>query len=110
MLRTKNHGGHVTVGGIVYQGDGLPKKYRDQYLFADTLGHQLFWDHIEPRIDRQNVIWRRTRRSPTIPGSLLATSPPALMGPFTFATGTTPAWPTPTPTPTGTAATAASTA
>ncbi|MFO0920032.1 MAG: c-type cytochrome, partial [Planctomycetaceae bacterium] len=42
-------GGHVTVGGIVYQGDGLPKKYRDQYLFADTLGHQLFWDHIEPR-------------------------------------------------------------
>lgn len=42
-------GGHVTVGGIVYQSDGLPEKYRDKYLFADTLGHQLFWDHIEPR-------------------------------------------------------------
>jgi putative membrane-bound dehydrogenase-like protein len=42
-------GGHVTVGGIVYQGDGLPAKYRDKYLLADTLGHQLFWDKIEPR-------------------------------------------------------------
>ncbi len=42
-------GGHVTVGGIIYQGNGLPKKYRDKYLFADTLGHQLFWDHIDPR-------------------------------------------------------------
>jgi putative heme-binding domain-containing protein len=42
-------GGHVTVGGIVYQGNGLPEKYRDKYLFADTLGHQLFWDRIEPR-------------------------------------------------------------
>jgi putative membrane-bound dehydrogenase-like protein len=42
-------GGHVTVGGIVYQGDGLPEKYRNKYLFADTLGHQLFWDRIEPR-------------------------------------------------------------
>jgi len=45
---TNFQGGHVTVGGIVYQGDGLPQKYRDKYLFADTLGHQLFWDHIEP--------------------------------------------------------------
>lgn len=42
-------GGHVTVGGIIYQGDNLPAKYRDKYLLADTLGHQLFWDHIEPR-------------------------------------------------------------
>ncbi len=42
-------GGHVTVGGIIYQGDGLPEKYRDKYLLADTLGHQLFCDRIEPR-------------------------------------------------------------
>ena len=33
------HGGHVTVGGIVYRGDSFPARFRDRYIAADLLGH-----------------------------------------------------------------------
>jgi putative membrane-bound dehydrogenase-like protein len=36
-------GGHVTVGGIVYQGDSFPERYRGKYLAADLLGHAVYW-------------------------------------------------------------------
>jgi putative membrane-bound dehydrogenase-like protein len=42
-------GGHVTVGGMVYQSDRLPAMYRGKYLAADLLGHAAHWHHIEPR-------------------------------------------------------------
>jgi putative membrane-bound dehydrogenase-like protein len=42
-------GGHVTVGGTIYQSDRLPEKYRGRYLGADLLGHAAHWHHIEPR-------------------------------------------------------------
>ena len=42
-------GGHVTVGGMVYQSDRLPRMYRGQYLAADLLGHGAHWHRIEPR-------------------------------------------------------------
>lgn len=42
-------GGHVTVGGMVYQSDRLPALYRGKYLAADLLGHGAHWHHIEPR-------------------------------------------------------------
>lgn len=41
-------GGHVTVGGIVYRGDALPARFRDRYVGADLLGHNVYWHEIEP--------------------------------------------------------------
>ena len=42
-------GGHVTVGGIVYQGDSFPVAFRNTYIAGDLLGHGLYWHHISPR-------------------------------------------------------------
>jgi putative membrane-bound dehydrogenase-like protein len=42
-------GGHVTVGGIVYQGDSFPDTFRGQYLAGDLLGHGVYWHDILPR-------------------------------------------------------------
>ena len=42
-------GGHVTVGGIVYQGDAFPDTFRDKYIAGDLLGHGVYWHSIEPR-------------------------------------------------------------
>jgi len=41
-------GGHVTVGGIVYQGDTLPASYRGKYIAGDLLGHAVYWHSIHP--------------------------------------------------------------
>ena len=40
-------GGHVTVGGIIYQGDSFPEFFRDKYIAADLLGHNVYWHSIE---------------------------------------------------------------
>jgi putative membrane-bound dehydrogenase-like protein len=40
-------GGHVTVGGLIYRGTGLPARFRDRYLGADLLGHNVYWHEIE---------------------------------------------------------------
>lgn len=40
-------GGHVTVGGIVYQGDSFPERYRGKYMAADLLGHNVYWHHLK---------------------------------------------------------------
>ncbi|MBC7815910.1 MAG: c-type cytochrome, partial [Planctomycetaceae bacterium] len=42
-------GGHVTVGGIVYQGDSFPDSFRGKYIAGDLLGHGVYWHDIEPR-------------------------------------------------------------
>jgi len=42
-------GGHVTVGGIVYQGDSFPEAFRGKYIAADLLGHGVYWHEIQPR-------------------------------------------------------------
>jgi putative membrane-bound dehydrogenase-like protein len=42
-------GGHVTVGGIVYQGHTFPAEYRGRYIAGDLLGHGVYWHHIHPR-------------------------------------------------------------
>lgn len=42
-------GGHVTVGGLVYQGDSFPESFRDKYIAGDLLGHGLYWHHLQPR-------------------------------------------------------------
>ncbi len=41
-------GGHVTVGGMVYQGDLLPESFRGKYIAADLLGHAAYWHQIQP--------------------------------------------------------------
>jgi putative membrane-bound dehydrogenase-like protein len=41
-------GGHVTVGGLVYQGDSLPERFRGKYVGADLLGHGVYWHDLTP--------------------------------------------------------------
>jgi len=41
-------GGHVTVGGIIYQGDLLPHSFRGKYIAGDLLGHGVYWHEIQP--------------------------------------------------------------
>ena len=43
------HGGHVTVGGIFYQGDAYPSRLRDKYIGADLLGHAIYFHRLHPR-------------------------------------------------------------
>jgi putative membrane-bound dehydrogenase-like protein len=40
-------GGHVTVGGIIYQGDALPREFRGKYIAGDLLGHSVQWHSLE---------------------------------------------------------------
>ena len=40
-------GGHVTVGGLVYQGGALPPQYNGRYIAGDLLGHGVNWHSIE---------------------------------------------------------------
>jgi putative membrane-bound dehydrogenase-like protein len=42
-------GGHVTCGGIVYQGNTFPAQFRDRYLAANLLSHGVYWHELEPR-------------------------------------------------------------
>ena len=41
-------GGHVTVGGIVYQSDTFPESFRGKYIAGDLLGHCVYWHSIIP--------------------------------------------------------------
>lgn len=41
-------GGHVTCGGIVYQSEGLPERFRGRYLAANLLSHAVHWHELEP--------------------------------------------------------------
>lgn len=43
------HGGHVTVGGIFYQGDAFPARFRDKYIGADLLGHAIYFHRLHPQ-------------------------------------------------------------
>jgi len=42
-------GGHVTVGGIVYQGDAFSDTLRGKYIAGDLLGHGVYWHQISSR-------------------------------------------------------------
>jgi putative membrane-bound dehydrogenase-like protein len=42
-------GGHVTVGGMVYQGDAFPPAFRGKYIAGDLLGHGVYWHDIQPQ-------------------------------------------------------------
>ncbi len=43
---TNFKGGHVTVGGFVYQANGFPPQFRDRYMSVDTLGHAVHFHNI----------------------------------------------------------------
>jgi putative membrane-bound dehydrogenase-like protein len=45
---TRFQGGHVTVGGVIYQGGSLPTEFSDKYIAGDLLGHTVQWHAIEP--------------------------------------------------------------
>jgi putative membrane-bound dehydrogenase-like protein len=40
-------GGHVTCGGVVYQGGSFPKQLEDQYIAANVLSNAIYWHKIE---------------------------------------------------------------
>ncbi len=40
-------GGHVTCGGIVYQGGAFPKEFNDQYIACNVLSNDVYWHVIE---------------------------------------------------------------
>jgi putative membrane-bound dehydrogenase-like protein len=40
-------GGHVTCGGIVYQGGAFPKQFDDQYIACNVLSNDVYWHVIE---------------------------------------------------------------
>lgn len=41
-------GGHVTCGGIVYQGGAFPEQFSNQYIAANVLSNAIYWHTIEP--------------------------------------------------------------
>lgn len=41
-------GGHVTCGGIVYDDDGLPDRFRGRYIAANLLSHAVHWHELAP--------------------------------------------------------------
>jgi putative membrane-bound dehydrogenase-like protein len=41
-------GGHVTCGGIVYQGGALPERYHGRYIAANLLSNAIHWHEFEP--------------------------------------------------------------
>lgn len=43
----KFKGGHVTCGGIVYQGGAYPEAYNNQYLAGNLLSNELYWHILE---------------------------------------------------------------
>jgi putative membrane-bound dehydrogenase-like protein len=40
-------GGHVTDGGIIYQGDQFPVEFRGKYIANDLLGHAVQWHNLQ---------------------------------------------------------------
>lgn len=41
-------GGHVTDGGLIYQGTNLPTRYRGRFVCGDLLGHGVQWHEMFP--------------------------------------------------------------
>jgi putative membrane-bound dehydrogenase-like protein len=42
-------GGHVTSGGIVYQGGSFPKEFNDTFIAANLLSNAIYWHVLESR-------------------------------------------------------------
>jgi putative membrane-bound dehydrogenase-like protein len=42
-------GGHVTCGGIIYQGGAFPKELDQAYIAANPLANAVYWHRLEPK-------------------------------------------------------------
>jgi putative membrane-bound dehydrogenase-like protein len=42
-------GGHVTIGGTIYQGGAFPAIFNDQYIAANILSNDIYWHVVEPK-------------------------------------------------------------
>jgi putative membrane-bound dehydrogenase-like protein len=42
-------GGHVTCGGIVYQGGAYPEKFNNTYIAGNLLSNTLYWHILQPK-------------------------------------------------------------
>jgi putative membrane-bound dehydrogenase-like protein len=42
-------GGHVTVGGIIYQGGAFPPEFEGVYIAGNLLSNALYWHVLEPK-------------------------------------------------------------
>ena len=42
-------GGHVTCGGIIYEGGALPERFQHAYLAANLLSNKLYWYNLDPK-------------------------------------------------------------
>jgi putative membrane-bound dehydrogenase-like protein len=49
VTHTGHAGGHVTCGGIVYQGGAFPLTFNDVYIGANLLSNAVYWSAIEER-------------------------------------------------------------
>jgi putative membrane-bound dehydrogenase-like protein len=48
VKHTGHVGGHVTCGGIVYQGDTFPDSFRNTYVAANLLSNAVYWSKFAP--------------------------------------------------------------
>lgn len=48
VLHEGFRGGHVTVGGVIYQGTGFPPQIRGKYIGANLLAHDVYWHDLLP--------------------------------------------------------------
>ena len=48
MTHTGHSGGHVTCGGIVYQGGAWPDAFNGTYVGANLLSNAIYWSALEP--------------------------------------------------------------
>lgn len=42
-------GGHVTIGGVVYQGGVFPEKFNDKYIGGNVLSNAVYWHAIQSK-------------------------------------------------------------
>ncbi len=49
VAHTGHSGGHVTCGGIVYQGDVWPEKFHNTYVGANLLSNAIYWSTLTPK-------------------------------------------------------------
>jgi putative membrane-bound dehydrogenase-like protein len=55
-------GGHVTDGGMIYQSDSFPEKFRGKYVAGDLLGHTVDWHDLA----RDGSSFRAARSDPLL--------------------------------------------
>lgn len=49
-------GGHVTVGGLIYQGGAFPSEFNHRFIAGDLLGHGIKWHSIENSVSTVRTV------------------------------------------------------